>query len=378
MNLPRVLIADDDFLIRETLSAALADDFAVAEAASGEECLQWVGNQTPDLLLLDIEMPEMDGYEVCRRLRSASYDFPVIFVSAHDSLAEQLRGFDAGADDFVTKPFNAEVLFRQVQRAIDRHRQKRRLAEDREALQSLASDVLRDLRQTDVLLNFMRQSIGCGDYRELARNLLAATQAYGLACHVQVRHPEGAVSLTAEGPASAVELGVFAQCAGLGRSFRFSRRLIVNCPSVSLLLLQTPDDEALTDLLQERLAMLAESAEAITETIGVRHESASRAEALQYGSASSYQAIEVLRDEYRAQQSAAREKLQQMVNDVEDSYVFLGLTERQEATVSDSLRRSADEVLSLFQQDEAMEAQFSLILDALQPQSNGADNVMLF
>lgn len=377
MNIPRVLIADDDFLIRETLSAALAGDFSVAEAASGEECLQWIGKQAPDLLLLDIEMPGLDGYEVCRRLRAGQYDFPIIFVSGHDSLAEQLHGFDAGADDFVTKPFNAEVLFRQVQRAIDRHRQKRRLAEDREALQNLASDVLRDLRQTDVLLNFVRQSIGCGDYRQLARNLLAATQAYGLACHVQVRHPEGEVTLTAEGAASPVELGVFAQCAGLGRCFRFSRRLIVNCPSVSLLLLQTPDDEAATELLQERLALLVESAEAICETIEVRRESASRAEALQYGSASSYQAVEVLRDEYRQQQGAAREKLQKMVEDVEDSYVFLGLTERQEATVSDSLRRSADEVLALFQHDEALEAQFALILDALQPKSGG-DNVMLF
>lgn len=377
MNPARVLIVDDDFLIRETLSAALRDDFSVSEADSGEACLAAVALEAPELLLLDIEMPGMDGYETCRRLRE-KHDFPIIFISAHDTLEEQLHGFDAGADDFVTKPFNAEILYRQILRVIERRNGERSLREDKEKFRDLASGVLHDLNQTDVLLNFMRGSIGCGDYRQLARNLLAATQAYGLVCHVQIRHPDGNETLTARGTATPVELGVFAQCLNLGRIFRFSRRLIINYAGVSILLLNTPDDEEQTGRLQEKLLVLAESCEAIGETIEIRRESASRAEALQYGTASSYQAVEELREQYRFQQSETCRQLQQLIDDVEATYVFLGLTDRQEATVSETIRSRSDEILKLFELNQALEAQFAAILDSLMPRSARGENVMLF
>lgn len=377
MSQARVLVVDDDLLIRETLHAALCDDFAVSLAESGEACLQMIAAAEPDLLLLDIEMPGLDGYEVCRRIR-AEHSFPIIFISGHDSLAEQLRGFEVGADDFVTKPFNAEVLFHQVRRVIERHRAGLALALDKEVLEDFTTDVLRDLNQTDVLLNFMRHSIGCSSYRQLAVNLLDATKAYGVACHVQIRYPDGAITLTGRDEVTPVDEGVFLQCLNLGRVFRFSRRMIINFPSVSILLLQTPDDEALTLRLQERLAVLAESSEAIGETIEIRRESASRAEALQVGSASSYQAVEELRDQYRQQQEATREQLQQLVDDVEATYLFLGLTERQEATVSDTIRNRATEVLKLFERSEVLEAQFSAILDSLTPSGGSGGGVSLF
>lgn len=377
MSFARVLVVDDDFLIRETLNAALNEDFDVSEAASGAECLASVAQSAPDLLLLDIEMPDLDGYEVCKQLRQ-QYEFPIIFISARDSLEEQLLGFDAGADDFVTKPFNAEVLFRQVKRVIARRQEAQTAQVEREQMQELASDVLRDLDQTDVLLKFMRESIGCSDYRRLARNLLAATQSYGVSCHVQLRYPEGSETLTGKEAASGAELGVFAQCAGLGKVFRFGRRLIVNFPNVSILLLATPDSEEQTLRLQEKLSVLAESCEAVCETIEVRRESAFRAEALQIGSASCYQAVESLRDQYRQQQEATQLRLQQLVDDVEASYLFLGLTERQEAAVSDSIRERSNEILCLFQRSEALEAQFSAILDALMPNGRQGSCVELF
>ena len=85
-----------------------------------------------------------------------------------------------------------------------------------------------------------------------------------------------------------------------------------------------------------------------------------------------------MRDQYRQQQEATREHLQQLVDDVEATYLFLGLTERQEATVSDTIRNRATEVLKLFERSEALEAQFSAILDSLTPSGGSGGGVSLF
>jgi len=110
---PRILVVDDNETNRLILTEILADGFELYVASSGEECLGIAVEVEPDLVLLDIMMPGIDGYETCRRLRQIPelrYT-KVIMVSAKAMLSERLRGYEAGADDYVTKPFDdAEML----------------------------------------------------------------------------------------------------------------------------------------------------------------------------------------------------------------------------------------------------------------------------
>ena len=106
---PCVLIVDDTPAARKTLESLLkTEGYRLAFASSGVEALEVVAQLKPDLILLDVMMPEMDGYEVCRRLRSApeSSQVPIIMVTALDDRASRLRGLEAGADDFLTKPID--------------------------------------------------------------------------------------------------------------------------------------------------------------------------------------------------------------------------------------------------------------------------------
>ena len=91
----KVLIVDDDPIILLMLETNLKDDFEVQTAGSGEACLETVPNFAPDLVLLDIEMPGIDGYETCRRLQEGrdGQPLPVIFVSSHDTLDERLTAY---------------------------------------------------------------------------------------------------------------------------------------------------------------------------------------------------------------------------------------------------------------------------------------------
>lgn len=109
----RVLLVDDDPHIRELLAFAFTKaGFAVGEAADGEEALAAIAQQAPDLVVLDINMPRMDGLEVCRRLR-AQGDLPVLFLSSRDDEFDRVLGIELGGDDYVTKPFSPrEVVAR--------------------------------------------------------------------------------------------------------------------------------------------------------------------------------------------------------------------------------------------------------------------------
>ena len=118
---PRVLVLDDDEKIRATLRRAfLYGGYDVSLASTGEEALEKAFEATPDLAVLDVMLPGIDGLEVCRRLREDRPDLPIILLTARDSVEDRVKGLDIGADDYVVKPFALEELLARV-RAHLRH-----------------------------------------------------------------------------------------------------------------------------------------------------------------------------------------------------------------------------------------------------------------
>lgn len=116
----KVLVVDDDRHIRDVVAFALRKEgFAVAEAGDGAAALLAVEHEKPDLLILDILMPEMDGTEVCRRLRATS-PVPIIFLSSKDDEIDRVVGLELGGDDYVTKPFSPRELVARVKAVLRR------------------------------------------------------------------------------------------------------------------------------------------------------------------------------------------------------------------------------------------------------------------
>ncbi len=122
-NKPRVLVVDDEpklvHLVREVLAAA---GYETLTASNGENAIEMIAVEQPDLVLLDILLPrDMDGYAVARRVREFS-DVPIIMLTAKSQEEDLLRGFDSGADDYLTKPFNAKELLARVRAVLSRAR----------------------------------------------------------------------------------------------------------------------------------------------------------------------------------------------------------------------------------------------------------------
>jgi two-component system, OmpR family, response regulator len=110
----RILIVDDDLHIREVIRVTLSKaGMAVIEARDGKEALARFGAGRPDLIVLDIGMPELDGLDVCRQIRKSS-DVPIVFLTARDDEIDRILGLEMGGDDYVTKPFSPRELVARV------------------------------------------------------------------------------------------------------------------------------------------------------------------------------------------------------------------------------------------------------------------------
>jgi two-component system response regulator MprA len=118
---PAVLVVDDDAPVRRMLERTLAaEGYAVRVAADGGAALAEVEQAAPDLLVLDVAMPGLDGLAVCRRVRERGLALPILLLTARDAVADRVAGLDAGADDYLVKPFAADELLARVRALLRR------------------------------------------------------------------------------------------------------------------------------------------------------------------------------------------------------------------------------------------------------------------
>ncbi|MGZ4518592.1 MAG: response regulator transcription factor [Mycobacteriaceae bacterium] len=117
----RILVVDDDRAVRESLRRSLAfNGYTVDMASDGVQALEQIAAQKPDAIVLDVMMPRIDGLEVCRRLRSTGVDLPILVLTARDTVSERVSGLDAGADDYLPKPFALEELLARLRALLRR------------------------------------------------------------------------------------------------------------------------------------------------------------------------------------------------------------------------------------------------------------------
>jgi two-component system response regulator MprA len=149
---PRVLVVDDDKAVRESLRRSLEfNGYDVALAADGAEALAGIAHTAPDVVVMDVMMPRLDGIEATRALRTAGNDLPILVLTARDAVGDRVEGLDAGADDYLTKPFALQELLARL-RALLRRAAPRDEDADDEVLSfsDLSMDVAtREVRRGD-------------------------------------------------------------------------------------------------------------------------------------------------------------------------------------------------------------------------------------
>ncbi|GAA2839872.1 two-component system OmpR family response regulator [Leucobacter komagatae] len=127
---PRILIVDDEPNIRELLSTSLRfAGFGVRSVGNGAQTISAVLEEEPDLIILDVMLPDMNGFSVTKRLRSAGYTAPIIFLTAKDDTEDKVEGLNVGGDDYVTKPFSLDEIIARINAVL-----RRTIQEDEETM----------------------------------------------------------------------------------------------------------------------------------------------------------------------------------------------------------------------------------------------------
>ncbi len=373
-----ILVVDDDRATRMFHQAILATRYTVESIDSGDAALKIFDQINPDLIVLDVEMPGLNGYQTCRKIRETS-SVPIIFVTAHTSLESHLEAFEAGGNDVVTKPVSKDIFLHRVALAIKNHADQKRLQEEKNSLQAMAMNFLSSVGETGVLLNFLRSSIGCRSHEELAANLVEAARSLEMECYGVIRTSKEHLNFRSHGESSGLEREVLGKLSGMGRVFQFSKQLVVNYDNVSIVATNLPTESAeKTGGIRDNLCVLAEASEVLAENVDMRKESMARAEQLQVALIGAVSAVESLQNEHRLMLGDTRMLLQDLIDSIEKAFSWLGTTNDQEKAISSMMHESVNTILDLLMTRGQFEPQFQAVLDALRGSQGASADIDLW
>ena len=360
-DIRKVLVTDDDEFMRVMIAESIGGHFTIVEASSGDECLEVAARERPDVILLDVEMAGIDGYETCRRLK-ADFELdsiPVIFVSSHDEIGARLRGYEAGGEDYILKPFDAEELHAKVSNLLAKLSQAAQLKEMANYASRTAMTAMSSASEVGSLLQALQVFNNCADFKALVDATLNGLTSYGLEGAVQIRTPNGTLTTTTRGEASPLEASVIGHMACMDRIVQYRNRLSITYPAVSLLVSNMPtEDPDRCGRLRDHLAVLVESAEVRTNTLMTDARSRQRGERIAEAVQRITATLSEIDREQRQTRVATAQAIQDLTVSLERAWVTLALTEQQEqyiaGIVSDGVTRVQDAQLEEVSQQDKM------------------------
>jgi putative two-component system response regulator len=189
---PKILLVDDETLYIDILVDLLKDDYTTVVAKSGAQALKRASDDPPpDLVLLDILMPGMDGYEVCRLLKEdpSTRDIPVIFLTVKSEVANEVRGFELGAVDYIAKPMSPPIVRARVKSHLALHRIQQQLAQQNELLEQRVFERTEELSRTKDVAIFCMASLAETRDSETGKHVLRTQNYIKILAEHLMNHP---------------------------------------------------------------------------------------------------------------------------------------------------------------------------------------------
>jgi len=330
-----ILIVDDELINQKIIEEILENDYQLIFADNGQECLQKVYEYSPELVLLDVNMPVMTGLEACSclRLQKQYSNLPIIFVSALVSDEERLEGYAVGADDYVTKPFNKEILRSKVELLLQNKEKIKQLQQSVTETSSALESSFASRSEISTIVLFLRETSKSHSIKELADSVFEVLQEMELEACLYIQNK----FYFSDGKNSPEDRNLINLHKENERILTIGQQAIFNMPVASMLIRNMPVDSDKSGRYRDHLALLADSIDARVKAI--QHE--------QQVIINKQKLIELIKitreslgevDSHHKHQRLEHTKiLSDMALDMEELFLNLGLTEPQEIAIMNEI-----------------------------------------
>ncbi|MBE0369675.1 response regulator [Pseudoalteromonas sp. MMG013] len=274
-----VLAIDDDKLVHHIIEEAISHFCKLIHAKNGDEGLRLALKYHPDIILLDVEMPGMSGFEVCEKIKKSKKlaDIPVMFLSSKADVAERMRGYNSGASDYIVKPFNRDELIARI-KVLDAYRQQsRKLTQDIRRAEMTAEIAMTDSGDMGRIMRYVGQSYHAHDLTTLSEYFFEFFVPLQLDVAVAFWYHNSEVFLSGNGALQPIEQELLSKHRDGSRFVDFGRRTIINYPKVSLLIKNMPvDDNAMYGRYKDLLPHILEATNAKIKDMEVSEDALSK------------------------------------------------------------------------------------------------------
>ena len=357
-----ILVVDDHPTNLLLILRTLEEEYRISCVENGRECLAIMAADIPDLVLMDVRMPKMDGYECCRLIKDnfEYHHIPVIFLSAHTSIEDKLKGYEAGGDDYLTKPCVMQAMLAKIKHnleVVEEFQSKLKGAND------FATLAMSNSGELGVVLQFMEASFHCDDLMSLAQLLLETLQVYDLNASVQLRGSNEILNTSAGHPCAPLEISLMTQIAGGDKITQLGRRCLCTEKHISVLIKNLPvDAQMLCGRRKDHIVSLLNGTSARMENLNMAVEKENQVIARIKQALEDIEKtllnIEELADKRHMKTSNIVSTLTSSIN---AAFSQLALTEEQENHINTLLNQSSDELFKFGQQDDGLKCQFEAI-----------------
>ncbi|MBS1208684.1 MAG: two component transcriptional regulator, winged helix family [Proteobacteria bacterium] len=371
-NRPLILLVDDERFIHDLVIEALKSDYEIMSVEDGSEAIMAIDARPPALILLDVEMPGIDGLSLCRALREMenTANIPVIFLSGHDEITDRIAGYDAGGDDYVIKPFSLRELKAKVARLLSSAIQHQELQNTANFASSTAMTAMSSMGEIGVLLEALKKFNATQDFEKIAEASIGTINEYGLQGAVQVRTPQQSITRNAHGEASPIEIAVINKMIGMDRIFQFGNRLLITYDRVSLLISNLPSEEPdRIGRLRDHLAMLAEGADVRVEAIISAQQSALRGNAINQTLVRITEALKEIDSAQRNGRVRTNMVVSEMSENIGRALLSAALSEEQEDYLTEVIHAGVEKILDTHADDSYLQDKLSSIIHDLKTAS---------
>ena len=361
-----ILAVDDDKISQKMIRRALESaGYSPRPAFSGEEGIEEALRSTPDIILLDVEMPGLSGYEVCDQLRQQepTKKTPIVFLSSHSSLRERMQGYEVGADDYLVKPFEPENLTARIG-VLLRYREQNKELEAQYALaKETALLAMAGTSEIGMALGFLERSHSLLTREELADALFDLTRRLDLSCCILMETDHEEYWYSSDGSIKPLEKELITMSDRTQRFVDFGARTIVNYQHLSLLVRNMPlDDMQRYGRTKDLLPLLLSAVNTKAGTIRTEQALIDQSKDLLKSFGQIRTSFYYLVKNLLANQQQSNQLLRQMLQDLNYDLLRMGLEDDQEAYVLNRIDTAIEDAIERIDASDALRETFSVLL----------------